>query len=153
MMTQREAVFQAIVTAVGTPDGKVELNKSQLSDVHESLLAMFQNGDVSYRGGVPDEEKLRKYIPGLVNNWLRKDTRLNGGSKYEIKNPGSRSGAGDAQLKALKELLKVTKRPEDQRAVKQAIEQRQEALKPRPNINPELIPEHLRNLLAEVGCN
>ena len=49
-------------------------------------------------------EKMRSYASGLVNNWFRKDIRLNGGMKYEVKNPGSRQGAGDQQLKALKTL-------------------------------------------------
>ena len=40
----------------------------------------------------------------MVSNWIRKDLRLNGGEKYETKNPGSRAGQGDDQLKNLKAL-------------------------------------------------
>lgn len=54
-------------------------------------------------------EKMKSYASGLVNNWFRKDTRLNGGDKYVAKNPGSRQGIGDSQLKNLKALRELKK--------------------------------------------
>ena len=44
-------------------------------------------------------------MSGLQSNWLRKDTRLNGGMKYTAKNPGSRAGSSDPSLKAMIALL------------------------------------------------
>ncbi len=50
--------------------------------------------------------KLSSYVSGLISNWFRKDKRFNGGVTYKPKNPGSRAGQGDAQLKALRALYK-----------------------------------------------
>jgi len=53
-----------------------------------------------------DDAKLRSYCSGLQSNWLRKDTRLNGGVKYVAKNPGSRAGSTDP--KALADAIRAT---------------------------------------------
>ena len=52
------------------------------------------------------EAKLSSYVSGLISNWYRKDKRFNGGVSYEPTNPGSRTGQGDPQLKALRQLHK-----------------------------------------------
>lgn len=148
-MSQKDAVFNAVVNVIGeefsTP---VELNKSQLSEVHEQLVMGFVNGEIPFRSGPPDETTARKYVPGLVNNWLRKDTRLNGGAPYQPKNPGSRSGAGDESIKAMKALLAGTQDPDARRQIQEAIEARKAELKPTPVVNVEALPEHLRHLAS-----
>jgi len=45
-------------------------------------------------------------VSGLISNWVRKDKRLNGNVSYVAKNPGSRAGASDEQLKTLRALKK-----------------------------------------------
>lgn len=51
---------------------------------------------------------LKGYGSGLISNWVRKDLRLNGNIPYTAANPGSRRGASDPQMKALKTLLGQT---------------------------------------------
>lgn len=103
-----------------------------------------------------DPKKLRSYVVGMVNNWFRKGKELNGGSKYEIKNPGSRQGTGDAQLKELKILRKAladrNASPESLEKVDEAIQARLIEIAPvqtakKIEVNLELIPAHLRDLL------
>jgi len=152
-MNQRQGVFAAVEAVVGTIEGsKVELSERQKKEVYALLFSMFKSGDIEYRGGCPDDAKLLKYIPGLVNNWLRKDPGLNGNVKYEAKNPGSRSGAGDEQLKAMKALAAVTSDPEALAEIEAAIEQRKAELakaKQQP-IDINNLPEHLRRFV-KVG--
>lgn len=145
-MTQGEAVFQAICEVLGEePTGKVELSEKELKQVHERVLGFFQSGETVHSKN-PDEETLRKYIPGLVNNWMRKDKRLNGGVNYVAKNPGSRSGSGDESVKAMKTLLSMTTDPEAKVAIQQEIAKRVAELKPKVELNIEALPPSLRHL-------
>lgn len=112
MLSQKAAVYNAVSSITQFDDGdKVELTKEQRAQVVEMVCAGFQANEVSLsdaaRAKFDTPEKLRSYTSGMVNNWLRKDTRLNGGSKYVTKDPGSRTGSGDAVIKNLK-LLKST---------------------------------------------
>lgn len=146
MATQGEAVFQAVCKVLnGEPDGKVELTEKQLDAVHELVFMAFQTGQTSHSKN-PDEEALRKYIPGLVNNWIRKDQRLNGGVQYQAKNPGSRSGSGDEQVKAMKTLLSMTTDPEAKEAIQLEIAKRIAAIKPKVELDVSKLPESLRHL-------
>lgn len=149
-MTQGEAVFQAVRTVF--TEGKVppttEWTSTQKDTVHSAILAMFQAGLVNKNSGGSDEVSLKKYIPGLTNNWVRKDLRLNGGSQYIPKNPGSRQGSGDEKLKNLKLLLTVVTDPEAKVAVQLEIDKRvAELAKPAATVDLSKIPEHLRHLV------
>ena len=149
-ITQGEAVFQCVRAVF--PDGKVpattEWNSEQKDKVHQSMLAMFLSGACSKNSGGSDEVSLGKYIPGLVNNWVRKDLRLNGGSEYIPKNPGSRQGSGDEQLKNLRLMLAMVSDPEAKVAVQQEIDKRIAALaKPAATLDVSKIPEHLRKFV------
>lgn len=146
MMSQREAVYTVVCAVVGEVTGKVELSKSQKEQVHAELLHSFQTGLVELKGDHTDAW-LKKYIPGLVNNWCRKDKRLNGDVKYTPKNPGSRAGSGDEALKAMKTLLAVTTDPSDRAEIEAEIERRKLELKPAVELKVELIPEHLRRFI------
>lgn len=148
-ITQGEAVFQAVreVLDVEELNEKVNLTEAQLNEVHGAVYFMFLNGVTVHRGN-PSEEQLKKYIPGLVNNWIRKDKRLNGGQKYEPKNPGSRKGGNDESIKAMRTLLSVTQDPLVRDQIEAAIEARLEELKPKPVINAEALPESLRYLVG-----
>ena len=113
VMTQKEAVYQAVTTILEEngikfedgQDARAVLTTEFRAQVKEILVQSFMAGaielDVTKRG---DEKYIKSYVPGLITNHLNKDKRLNGNTKYETKNPGSRFGSGDDQLKALKAL-------------------------------------------------
>ena len=152
MMSQGEAVFQAVSAVFNLENGPVpettQWTRAQKDQVHDSLLAMYKAGMWMKSSGGTDDVQLKKYIPGLVNNWVRKDTRLNGGNKYQPKRPGSRAGSGDEVLKNLRLLLSVTTDPEAKDKVQAAIDARiAETAKPKQEVNIEMIPEHLRHLV------
>lgn len=110
MQSQREAVYNAVINVVGQLDGKYELSKNQRDEVVMIVSQGIEEGNVvfsdSARTKYHSSALVKTYTVGLVSNWLRKDTRLNGGVKYQPKNPGSRTGQTDPQLKALRALLK-----------------------------------------------
>lgn len=147
--TQGEAVFQAVSEVLGTfnHEGAVTLSDKEKEQVHEKLFMGFTNGSIPHSKN-PTPEQLKKYIPGLVNNWLRKDKRLNGNVAYTPKNPGSRSGSGDESIKAMKTLLSVTTDPDAKAEIQAAINQRLAELKPKVEINAAALPESLRHLVG-----
>lgn len=151
-MTQGEAVFQAVraVFHEGKVPNTTEWTNEQKEKVHQSMLVYFTSGLVNKNSGGTDETALMKYIPGLVNNWVRKDTRLNGGTQYVPKNPGSRTGSGDETLKNLKVLLGMVSDPSAKAAVQQEINKRVAQLKPAAaTLDVSKLPENLRRFLAK----
>jgi hypothetical protein len=142
-MNQKEAVFTAVCAVVEMNGSRVAPSQVELKAIEAEVFRLFKSGEVDYRGGLPDDAKLMKYIPGLVNNWLRKDLRLNGGAPYVTKNPGSRSGSGDETLRAMKALLAATTDSTARTEIQQAIDARIEELKPKVEINVTKLPEHL----------
>jgi len=100
------------------------------------------------------ESKLRSYCDGLVSNWLRKDDRLNGGEKYEPKNPGSRAGSGDEVVRELRKLKKITADETHLTAIDAEIEKRLAAIKASKakdvEIDVEKLPEELRHLAVNA---
>ena len=128
-MKQSDAVYQAVVNVVGEFEGACKPTKEQRASVAAILFEGFRAGTITI-GTEYNDEELKKYIPGLVSNWLRKDGRLNGGVKYEAKNPGSRTGSTDPQVKAMRILL-GTKADTTERAEIQAfIDKRLAEIKP-----------------------
>jgi hypothetical protein len=148
-MNQREGVFAAVSEVVGEVTGKVELTDPQKDQVYAILTRMFQANEIEYKGGCPDSTKLKKYIPGLVNNWLRKDPALNGNTKYVAKKPGSRAGSGDEQLKAMRGLLAMTTDPEARKQIEAEITARVAELKPKVIVNIEALPPALRKFVTQ----
>src|SRR5665213_3227929 len=99
MLTQKECVYSAITGLFGGEYSSeaVKLDKDMLKEVYECVTEQIVLGNCAFS----DDAKLKystpelirtKYVPGMVSNWIRKDTRLNGGEPYVIKNPGSRAG-------------------------------------------------------------
>jgi hypothetical protein len=119
-MNQREAVYTATRSVL--KDANVSFEDggdvgSVMTDdlrkrVHAIVCQGFQDGNVSFKNNdsnaakLSNEVKLSVYVSGLISNWYRKDARFNGNSKYSPKNPGSRTGSTDSQIKALKALHK-----------------------------------------------
>ncbi len=159
VISQKEAVFNAVSEVLGDFEGKVELTTEQRKDVIGMLMSGFASGTVELseeaRTKYDTDAKMKSYTQGLVSNWLRKDTRLNGGDKYVTKNPGSRAGSGDDSVKALRALRKTLEArggsQSDIDDVDAEIEARIAAFKaskqPKVEINADLIPENLKHLV------
>lgn len=103
-ISQKEAVFQAVKNVCGEQDGAYTPSKEQRAQVNGILFEGFRKGTIELDREFSDTD-LKSYVSGLQSNWLRKDKRLNGGVAYVAKNPGSRAGSGDPQLKALRALM------------------------------------------------
>lgn len=168
-MNQRTATVETILGVLSNRGVDYELNgptpiAEVLSDkdkaeVRDALFTMFRNGDVSVSESfaetkLNDDSELKKYISGLVNNWIRKAPEFNSSHKYQAKNPGSRAHVGDEQLKEMMKLASQIGQGNDgYEEVMQAITERKaeiEATKAKSIvINVDAIPEHLRHLLSK----
>lgn len=104
-MNQREATYQAIVNVTGFDgEGACVPTKEQRAQINLVLFEGIRSGSIEMSTEKSDSD-MKQYVSGLISNWLRKDPRLNGGVKYAAKNPGSRAGSTDPQLKALRTLI------------------------------------------------
>lgn len=163
-MNQRHATVSTILSTIkshgieyvlngATPVSDVLTDKMK-EEIRSELFTMFRNGSISYRedfkSKVADDTELKKYISGLVNNWIRKAPEFNNGSKYEAKNPGSRAGSGDEQVKEMKKLLSVTTDAKARAIIQDTIDKRLASLaaeKKSVEINVDALPESLRHLV------
>ena len=103
-ISQKEAVYQAVCNVTGhNGDGAVSITKEQRAQVNGILFEGFRAQTIELDREYSDSD-LRGYVSGLQSNWLRKDLRLNGGTKYVAKNPGSRAGSTDKELQAMRAL-------------------------------------------------
>lgn len=145
---QKDAVFAAVVSVKGTSNFSdvVSLSKEERATVCSELFAGIRDGSVVFGDTTIDDTKLNAYISGLVSNWLRKDTRLNGNTKYVAKNPGTRTGSGDDSLKAMRALLTATSDESARAEIQAEIDKRLGELKPKKVINVAALPESLRHL-------
>ena len=118
--SQRDAVYTATHSVFTENDVHFEdgmnindvMTDAIRGAVHAIVCESFSQGEVEFKDTPSNEEKLANpaklssYVSGLISNWYRKDKRFNGNTTYTPKNPGSRAGQGDAQLKALRGLSK-----------------------------------------------
>lgn len=134
---QSTAVFEVTVQTLKdhgitfTPGHDVKPIIKDRKDITDTicaeLMAGFRAGEIDLKGGpnkYPTEKELKTYVLGLMSNWYRKGKELNGGVVYEAKNPGSRAGSGDPQLKNLKTLLAQTEVEADREEIQMYIDQR-----------------------------
>lgn len=157
--SQKEAVFSAVTSVLseaGISVGDNEsvstlLTRELRAQVTNILVEGFNNGSVSLDKTFTTEAELRTYCSGLTSNWLRKDTRLNGGVKYAAQNPGSRVGSTDAQLKAMRALLSTKSDPAERAEIQSFIETRVAEIKatrkPSKSIDVSALPAELQHLL------
>ena len=157
-LSQKEAVYSAITSVlaennitVGDGENVGALMTRELrSQVNAILFQSFREGSVELEGTYSDSD-LKGYVSGLQSNWLRKDKRLNGGAQYSAKNPGSRIGSGDSQLKAMRALLTTltteSDRQEVQAAINTRVNQIQAAKVKTVAIDAESLPAALRSLV------
>jgi hypothetical protein len=161
-MKQGQAVLNAVKSVLAKAGIKFEegMNAKEMmtpemkKQVIEMLMEGFKSGEISFkdtpanRAKLENEIELRKYCSGLQNNWLNKGKSLNGGVKYIAKNPGSRTGASDPQLKALRALRAGLTDPSEIEEIDSYIAQRlAEISKPKVKaqvIDVSALPEELR---------
>jgi hypothetical protein len=136
---------ETILSEVLTDAQKKEIRSILVSGFQSGQIEMSEEAKVRYS----ETSELSKYVSGLLNNWVRKNPEFNNGGNYTVKNPGSRSGSGDEQIKALKSLLKVTADAEVRKEIEQAITERLAEIKPAATvtINVDALPEHLKYLV------
>ena len=118
MMTQKECVFVCVMTVLELMgvdyDTTVKyldffkLNPTELAKVHGLVVGMFMEKKVALNKDW-SEEQITKYVPGLVNNHLRKDKRLNSNTEYVAANPGRNAGATSPEIRNLRNMLKLVK--------------------------------------------
>lgn len=91
-VTQREAVYLEVMKIVReekivvteSQAFKAILNENQLKKIYSGLMEGFRNSKIALKATVgnkqklADSKKLEVYVIGLVNNWMRRDKRLNG---------------------------------------------------------------------------
>jgi hypothetical protein len=156
--TQRNAVFTAIcnIRKQSEFDSPVVLTKDERGLVHQMVCEGFRNGTIEFEATPANQEKLASdsklsaYVSGLISNWIRKDTRLNGGEKYEIKNPGSRAGQSDEQMKTLRALAKQFAGTDKEAVVHAQIEKRKSELAAAKSKSVALTPEQIDALPDDV---
>lgn len=160
-MNQRQGVYVTTMNVLGEHgisfddggDVSAVVTDKIRGDIMNVIVAGFQAGEIEMseegRAKYAEEKKLRCYVSGLISNWFRKDPRLNGNVKHEIKNPGSRAGAGDDQLKALK-LIREAKADDAEAvaAIDAAIEMRKTELKASKQVT--LTEEQLSKIPADL---
>jgi hypothetical protein len=130
--SQNEAVFSAVTSVLAennitVKDGEsfsTYLSREFRAQVTNILVEGFNSGSIVLGKKFATEADLRTYCSGLTSNWLRKDPRLNGGVKYEAKNPGSRVGSSDASLKAMRLLLSTQTNASDKATIQSHIDAR-----------------------------
>lgn len=162
-MNQRKATCSTILAVLEergvkyeqngqTPISEVLTDKDR-ADVCSALFAMFRGNQVEMsdeaKEKYKDDKALKNYITGLVSNWVRKAPEFNAGGKYTPKNPGSRAGQGDEQVKEMKKLLSQTSDPETKAVIEKAIADRVAEIKPETSveIDASKLPESLRHLI------
>lgn len=161
-MNQRQAVYNTVTTVltnkgINFEKGQVAatmLSKEDHQVIRKVLCEGFTKGTIDLKSDwmKNDPAELNKYVIGLVNNWLRKDPELNGGTKYEAKNPGSRPA--DAQMKNLKLALSVTTDEDKKVKIQAAIDKRQSEIDAtkttkKVEIDKSVLPEDIAALLDE----
>ena len=137
VLTQKESVFNAVSSVISEANIIVNegesysthMNRELRSQVTNILVEGFNSGTIALDKSFSSDAELRTYCSGLTSNWLRKDARLNGGVKYEAKNPGSRVGSSDVQLKAMRALLSTKTDPAERAEIQSFIDSRVSEIK------------------------
>jgi len=168
-MKQREAVYLSTTEVLAhkgiefmpsVTDVRDVVNTEIRKEIADRVVNLFKSGGVEFKGTdanqakLSDEKLLRNYVTGLITNWFNKDPQLNGGSKYQAKNPGSRAGSSDAQLKEmrlLKKHLETIGNTEGIARVEEAIQARIAELRTEkaptlPEVSTDNLPDFLKDL-------
>ena len=156
--SQKEAVYNAVTSVLSenginfseATDISSLMNREYRAQVNSILFEGFRSSSIELDREFTDTE-LKAYVSGLQSNWLRKDKRLNGNISYVAKNPGSRVGSGDAQIKAMRALMTSLSSEEDKAEVQQAIDARLTEIASskvkKTQINAEVLPSALKRFV------
>ncbi len=149
-MSQKAAVIAAVFNVCGQHEGPYSPSKDERASVNQILFEGFKNGTIEYTGELPDDTKLKGYVSGLQSNWLRKAKELNGGVAYQAKNPGSRAGSTDPQIKAMRVLLSTQEDPAKKAEIQAFIDKRLAEIKPAKSVTIDVdsLPEALRHMVG-----
>lgn len=155
-MNQKDGVFAAVKSVLDNAkiefvEGKTKVKeiftKEHRAQVNAILFAGFRAKEIELDGEKTDAE-LKSYVSGLQSNWLNKDRRLNGSVQYAAKNPGSRTGVTDPQVKALRGLLAQAETTEEKSEIQGYLDDRLkqigQAKAKKVEINVDDLPEALR---------
>lgn len=165
MQSQKNAVVNLVVATLneaGTDFEKFQeeaasnlLNADQRKSIREALFTGFRKGEIQYKESfqakVDDDAKLNSYVSGLLLNHLRKAKELNGNVTYKPKNPGSRTGSQNPEIKELKKLLACDLTDEQREQVQSEIDSKLQAIqaeKAKVTVDADKLPEHLRHLVS-----
>ena len=159
-INQKEAVTNAVLSlfpdyelggevnlaSILTPETKKELRGILFAGFRADAIVMSAQAKAKYDS---DDAGLTKYVSGLLDNWVRKNRAFNGGEQYVTKNPGSRAGSQDEQVKALRQLMKTTNDEGQIAQIQEALTARIAEIKPASvvTINVDALPESLRHLV------
>lgn len=167
-MKQREAVYQVTTEVLaskgiefmpGVTDVRDLVTPELRSEITHRIVTMFQKDEVEFKSTESNQEKLndakklRSYVTGLITNWFNKDTNLNGGAKYQAKNPGTKSQ--DPQLRELRVLKKHLEAKGDTDGLARvdeainahiAILRKKKASASTPEVNADNLPDFLKDL-------
>lgn len=128
--SQKDAVFAAVSNILSQNETPIQegvavtMTKELRAQVNAILFEGFRTGTIELDKSDISDSDLKGYVSGLQSNWLRKDKRLNGNTAYIAKNPGSRAGSGDAQLKAMRTLLSTLSNETEKAEVQSYIDAR-----------------------------
>lgn len=130
---QKEAVVNAVESVLGSGFTKGEtvvknvVTADQLAQVRQQVFDGIKNGSISYNGDTTNDQALRRYVNGMIQNHFRKAKELNGGNKYVPTSTGT--SRRDPQLSNLKKLLKTYEEGSDEhQKILDAISNREEEL-------------------------
>ena len=155
-MSQKETVFNTIVSYCADKkikrEGKLTtLTKEQKGEVVGLMVELTKQGVVEVKSE-KERKDLKKYWNGCVGNWLKKDTRLNGGDDYKPKTKKGPRVSGE--VRELTKLLDAVKLGGNEEAVAEVTKEldkqllKESAAKSKDDaVNPELIPKSLRKFI------
>ncbi len=133
-------------------DVKSVVTKDQVNEIANLIADGMTSDEVDLsseaKAKFDTRVKLVTYVKGMINNHYRKSKLLNGGSEYEIKNPGSRSGSVELkQALSLKaKIIADGKEIPESLEIFIANEQAKVVVKTTKELDLSSLPEELRNL-------
>jgi hypothetical protein len=163
-MKQRDAVYSAVTSVLSDAgvhfedgmDVATMLSKEYRGAVQAIVVEGFTSGKIAFEASEANQEKLSNpaklnaYVSGLISNWIRKDKRLNGNTSYVAKNPGSRAGASDEQLKTLRALKKQFAGTDKESIIEAQITKRVSEIRSEKTKSAALTEEQLAALPDDV---
>lgn len=158
-ISQKDAVYEASIkvlkeNAIDFEEGIDVLQDVLDKDMRESIVCILVesfNQDKIVQNKTHKGDDLKRYVSGLISNWSKKDTRLNGNTEYTIKKPGSKTGSTDPMVRELRKFLKQVRGTSHEKTVKKELTNRISQIRIEQSkniiIDPNLIPESLRHLI------